>query len=198
MADCTGKIVANFVLDCDNLPSAGLTTNAVIINYDDIDRSASTFDATNRVICTNLQLKAGKTGYLFTGVKQSNGKNWELVPKENLPDKFLHRFSGTIFNPSASNKLQAENLALGGKYVVVVEQLWKGQDNEDAFEMLGFQSGLLLTEMTNSSAENDNTIVLALASQENFEEAGVPKNVLETDYATTKTAFDNLFIQASI
>jgi hypothetical protein len=198
MSDCTGKIVANFVLDCDYLPTAGLTTNAVIINFDDIDRTATTFSNTNRVLMTNLALKPGKTGYLFTGVKQSNGKNYELVPKENLPDKFLHRFSGTIFNPSVENKLQAENLALGGKYVVVVEQLWKGENNKDAFEVLGYGSGLILTELTNSSAENDNTIVLALANQENYEESGVPKNLLDTDYATTKTAYDNLFAEASV
>jgi len=197
MADCTGKITANFVLDCDFLPVAGLTTNALLINFDDIDRTATVISSGNRLLMTNLQLKAGKTAYLFTGVKQSNAKSYALVPKDNGIDKYSHTFNGTVFNPSVENKLQVANLSLGGKYVIVVEQLWKGEDNEDAFEVLGFATGLKLTEATNSSNENDNTILLVLSSEEGFEEPSLPHNLLETDYATTKLAFDNQFVQAS-
>lgn len=198
MADCTGKITANFVLDCDYLPIAGLTTNALLINFDDIDRTATTISNTNRLLMTNLQLKPGKTAYLFTGVKQTNAKSYALVPKDTNVDKWSHNFNGTVFNPSVENKLQVGNLALGSKYVVVVEQLWKGEDNEDAFEVLGYYTGLKLNEATNNSAENDNTIALALGSEEGYEEPSLPHNLLETDYATTKLAFDNLFAQASV
>jgi hypothetical protein len=198
MADCTGLITANFVLDCDYLPIAGLTTNALLINFDDIDRTATTISGSNRLLMTNLQLKAGKTAYLFTGVKQTNSKNYTLVPKDNNVDKYTHGFTGTVFNPSVENKLQVANLSLGGKYVVIVEQLWKGEDNEDAFEVLGYFTGLKLNEATNNSNENDNTIALVLGSEEGFEEPSLPHNLLETDYATTKTAFDNQFAQASV
>jgi hypothetical protein len=198
MADCTGKITANFVLDCDYLPIGGLTTNAILINFDDIDRTATTIDGTNRLLMTNLQLKAGKTGYLFTGVKQTNAKNYALVPKDANVDKWTHGFNGTVFNPSVENKLQVANLGLGGKYVLIVEQLWKGEDNEDAFEVLGYFTGLKLNEATNASGENDNVITLVLGSEEGYEEPSLPHNLLETDYATTKLAYDNLFVQASV
>ena len=198
MADCTGLITANFVLDCDYLPIAGLTTNALLINFDDIDRTTTTISGSNRLLMTNLQLKSGKTAYLFTGVKQTNSKNYTLVPKDNNVDKYTHGFTGTVFNPSVENKLQVANLSLGGKYVVIVEQLWKGEDNEDAFEVLGYFTGLKLNEATNNSNENDNTIALVLGSEEGFEEPSLPHNLLETDYATTKTAFDNQFAQASV
>ena len=168
MADCTGKITANFVLDCNFLPIGGLTTNAVLINFDDIDRTATTINGTNRLLMTNLALKAGKTGYLFTGVKQTNAKNYTLVPKDTNVDKWTHGFNGTVFNPSVENKLQVANLGLGGKYVVVVEQLWKGEDNEDAFEVLGYYTGLKLNEATNASGENDNVITLVLGSEEGY------------------------------
>ena len=193
MADCTGKITANFVLDCNFLPIGGLTTNAVLINFDDIDRTATTISGPNRLLMTNLALKAGKIGYLFTGVKQTNAKNYTLVPKDTNVDKWTHGFNGTVFNPSVENKLQVANLGLGGKYVVVVEQLWKGENNEDAFEVLGYYTGLKLNEATNASGENDNVITLVLGSEDGYEEPSLPHNLLETDYATTKTAFDNLF-----
>lgn len=196
MPDCTGNLTADILFDCANAPIGGIEQNIVIIKKDDIDVSATIIDGTNRVLVTNLQLKPGATGYRLEGIKQSNGKAWELVKKENAPDKFKHTFSGVIFNPSAANKQQADELSKGAKYVAVVEQVWKGANSADAFEILGLKSGLELITMTNSSKENDNMIVFELSSADGFEETTMPKTLLETDYETTKTAFDSKFVQA--
>ena len=195
--DCTGNLTADILFDCANAPIGGIEQNVVLISKDDIDVVNTTTDATNRVLVTNLQLKAGKTGYLLSGVKQSNGKAWELVKKENAPDKFKHTFSGVIFNPSVANKLQADALAKGAKYVVVVEQVWKGADSKDAFEILGLTSGLELMTMTNNSKENDNMIMFELASADGYEETTMPRTLLDGSYAATKTAFSNKFIEAA-
>lgn len=195
--DCTGNLTADILFDCANAPVGGIEQNVVLINKDDIDLSATTLDATNRLLVTNIQVKPGKTGYRLTGVKQANGKAWELVKKENAPDKFKHTFSGVIFSPSLANKVQADNLSKGAKYVVVVEQSWKGAGNADAFEVLGYTSGLELVTMTNNSKENDNMIMFELASADGFEETTMPKTLLEESYTATKAAFDNKFIQAS-
>lgn len=194
--DCTGALTADILFDCENTAVGGIEQNVVLINQDDIDRATTTVDADNRILLTNLQLKAGKTGYKLTGVKQSNGKAWELVKKENAPDKFKHTFSGVIFNPSADNKEQADSLSKGAKYVVVVEQKWKGEGNADAFEVLGLNSGLELTTMTNNSKENDNMIMFELSSADGYEEVTMPKTLLDGTYAATKTVFDNKFVQA--
>lgn len=193
--DCTGILTADILFDCANAPIGGIEQNVVLINKDDIDTTATTTDASNRVLVTNLQLKPGKTGYLLSGVKQSNGKAWELVKKENAPDKFKHTFSGVVFNPSAENKLQVDSLSKGAKYVAVVEQVWKGAGSEDAFEVLGLSSGLELMTMTNSSKENDNMIMFELSSADGFEEVTMPKTLLDGTYAATKTAFTNKFEQ---
>jgi len=193
--DCTGILTADILFDCANAPIGGIEQNVVLINKEDIDTTATTTDASNRVLITNLQLKPGKTGYLLSGVKQSNGKAWELVKKENAPDKFKHTFSGVIFNPSSENKLQADSLSKGAKYVAVVEQVWKGTGSEDAFEILGLSSGLELMTMTNSSKENDNMIMFELSSADGFEEVTMPKTLLDGKYVATKTAFTNKFKQ---
>lgn len=192
--DCTGHLTADITFDCLNAPIGGIEQNIVLINKDDIDVSATVTDPANRLKVTQITLKAGKTGYLLTGVKQANGKAWELVKKENAPDKFKHTFSGVIFTPSLANKTQADNLSKGSKYVAVIEQVWKGTNNADAFEVLGLTSGLELTTMTNSSKENDNMIMFELSSAEGFEETTMPKTFLATDYETSKTAFDNKFV----
>ncbi len=193
--DCTGNLTADILFDCANAPVGGIEQNVVLINKDDIDLTNTTVDADNRLKVTNLQLKPGKTGYKLTGVKQANGKAWELVKKENAPDKFKHTFSGVIMNPNLANKVQADNLSKGAKYLAVIEQVWKGASSADAFEVLGFVSGLELTTMTNNSKENDNMIVFELSSADGFEEPTLPKTLLETDYETTKTAVDNNFEQ---
>jgi hypothetical protein len=195
--DCTGNLTADILFDCANAPIGGIEQNVVLINRDDIDVINTTVDASNRILLTNLQLKAGKTGYLLTGVKQSSGKAWELVKKENAPDKFKHTFSGVIFNPSAANKQQADSLSKGAKYVVVVEQVWKGTNSSDAFEVLGLTSGLELMTMTNNSKENDNMIMFELASPDGFEETTMPRTLLDVTYTATKTAFSNKFAETT-
>lgn len=195
--DCTGNLTADIVFDCANAPVAGIEQNVVLIKKEDIDYINTATSTDSRVVIDNLQLKPGTTGYLLTGVKQSNGKAWELVKKENAPDKFKHTFSGVIFNPTASNKEQANQLAMGAKYVVVVEQVWKGEANKDAFEILGLTSGLELSTMTNNSKENDNMIMFELASVDGYEEVTMPQTLLDVDYAATKTAFNNKFAQAA-
>ena len=111
-----------------------------------------------------------------------------------MPNKWKHEYVGQIFNNSAENKMQLANLGLGGKYVVVIEQLWKGVANKDAFEVLGYKSGLILTESKNSSIAGDNTWSLKLSSEAKYEEPKPPYTLLQANsYAATKTAFTNLF-----
>lgn len=190
---CDGLITANILFDCDNPPIGGIETDVLLFNADDVDITALTYNPSNKIQLTNFALKAGKTGYLLQGVKQVNGANSELVKKEIGPDKHKHVFSGVILNPSAANKLQATFLSEGGKYVVIIEQKWKGVDNDDAFVVLGLKSGLELQTMIWNTKENDGTISFTLESAESYEEPTLPLNLLETDYATTKTAFDNKF-----
>ena len=117
----------------------------------------------------------------------------ELVKKEFSNDKRKHTFNGTVFNVSAANKQQMNSLAEGGKYVAIVERKWKGLDNAEAFLAYGVQSGLELTTEVHNTNENDGVLQFSLASADGYEENLLPSTVLETDYATTKTAFDAKF-----
>lgn len=186
---CEGLISADILFDCANPAIGGIETDVLLINAEDVDIATTTFSNSNKTVITNLALKSGKTGYVLQGVKQVNGANTELVKKEMGPDKFKHVFSGVILNPSAANKLQATSLSEGSKYVVVIEQKWKGASNADAFVVLGLKSGLELQTMVWNTKENDGTIAFTLESTERYEEPTLQLTLLETDYATTKTAF---------
>lgn len=194
--NCEDTLSADIIKDCDNLSKAGLEVNVVILNYDDVDKSASTLDATNDLIITNLATASGAEGFTLEGIKQTNGASFELVKIENSVDAYMHTFSGVILTPSAENKKRIDEMSSGGRYIVVVEKKFKGADQAEAFEVLGWDSGLELATCTWNSKEERGAVIFTLASVEGEEEAKMTRNNLETDYATTKTAFDAKYVTA--
>ena len=196
MATCDGLITADILFDCLNSSTAGLETNVLLINRKQIDYSAVTFDATVTSLMTNFQLLSGNTGYLLQGVKQNQSGASEIVQKEFSSNKVKHTFSGVVLNPTAENIEQLNLMNDGGEFVAIVERKFKGEDNDDAFLVFGFHLGLYLTTMTYNTNENDGVIQFTLESADGSEEPRLPYVLLETDYATTKTAFDNKFAEA--
>ena len=192
---CVKAITADFLLNCDELPIGGLDGGIVLINRADVDYAASTLSVTNKILLSTLQLQPAKVGFKVPQVKRSNAKLYSLVQKENSFDKFTHGIRFTIFNPDAATKKNLQDM-VGGRFVAVVEQTWKGANQASAFEVLGFDVGLELTVVNNDSAEADNAITVELATIDGFEEPKVPLTYLDTDYATSKATFDNAFVQA--
>lgn len=194
--NCEEKLTAAIEKDCDNKPKGGIEVNAVFINFDDVDKATSTIDGTNDLLITNLSTFSGTTGYNIEGIKQINGASFELVKKEESFDAYKHTFSGVILAPSVENKKRLDEIASGGRYVVVVEKKWKGTNQEDAFEVLGWDVGLVISEIVWNSKEADGTIKFSVSSEDGFEETQMSRNNLETNYATTKIAFDAKYATA--
>lgn len=194
--NCEDKLAADIQKDCDNKPVGGIEVNVCVINFDDVDKTASTLDVTNDLIITNLATASGTSGFFIEGVKQAQGTSYELVIKESSFDAYKHLFSGVVLNPSAENKKSISNIASGGRYVVVVEKIWKGASQEDAFEVLGWDRGLVISTLVQNSKEDDGIIKFELASPDGFEEPEITRVNLETDYATTKVAFDAKYATA--
>ena len=192
--NCEEKLAADIEKDCDNKPKGGIEVNVVIINMDDVDKSTSTTDAVDRI--TNLSTFSGTSGFSLEGIKQVNGASFELIKNEEGFDKYNHVFAGVILNPSAENKKSLSNIASGGRYVVVIEKKWKGIDQDDAFEVLGWDTGMVISTVVWNTKEADGVIKFELASEAAFEEPEMTRNNLETNYATTKVAFDAKYATA--
>ena len=80
--NCEDKLSADIIKDCDNKPIGGLEVSAVLINFEDIDKTASTISGTNDLIITNLATDSGTAGFVLEGIKQTNGASFELVKKD--------------------------------------------------------------------------------------------------------------------
>lgn len=187
---CIGELNKDLLFDCANPPSQGIETNVVLINSKDIDRTLSTTDADGNI---NIVLKAEKTGFFIEGIKQINSFNYEVEVNDDSLNKVIHRFIGRIYDLSPANKDQINAFIDGANVVAVVENKAKGADNKNAFEVLGYDNGLELSEGGKNSAENDGAFTLNLASNPLALEARVPKTFLDTDFDTSKTAFENKF-----
>jgi len=92
--------------------------------------------------------------------------------------------------------LEASKMSKGESYMIVVHKRYKGEDEEDAFLVLGWDTGLYISEMNEGSTEADAAIVFVMSSKEDSLEYDAPRLLLETDYATTLAAFVNKFATA--
>ena len=196
MASCFLKLLADILVDCDNLPVAGLEVDALLINRVDIDYAATVFDGTFKNLITNLELKPGSNkGILLEGVKQVNFHDSEVVVAEDTFNKFKHGFAGRMMHLTKEVRRDIDNMSNSTDgFVVVVQKKWKGLNNESAFVVLGWEQGLFISEGKEASNELDGTFNFKLSSDDLLLEARSPYLVLETDFATTLTAFNTGFV----
>ncbi len=188
--NCAPKLTADILQDCSVKTVKGLDGGkAVIINWEDIDKAASTVAGAT---ISDLVTKSGTSGFSAEWFKDLASANSSFSPSTEDVDGFLHNFLCRIPNASADNAERARELAQG-RFVIVVETRFKGTDNEEAFKVLGWECGLKLSEMTWNTLENSASIPYTAATEDGDVES-YPYNVfLETDYATSKATFDTLF-----
>lgn len=191
---CDTKVTTDIIFDCADRPKKGISgSRAVLINFDDIDRAAST--QTGATI-TALVLKTGTIGYAVSWYKDLASASGEYVPNEEDLDGFKHSWIARLPNSSADNAERAAEIK-GGRFVMVYETKYKGVDSLDAFKVSGWDEGLELESMTNNTDENSGSTPYTLATEADAYE-GYPYNVLlNTDYATTLADFDALFDPAA-
>ena len=187
---CSKKVTDDLLFDCADTPKKGIDGGkAVLINWDDIDRAASTI---NGATVTDLVLKAGATGYSVQWYKDLASANSAFVPNSEDIDGFTHNFLTRLGASSAANAERANELK-GGHFVLAYETRYKGVANAEAFKVAGWENGLKLSEMTNNTLENSGATLFTLATEEGSVER-YPYNIfLETDYTTSKATFDALF-----
>lgn len=188
---CNDKLTEDILNSCENAPKRGISgSNAVLINWEDIDRSAS---VVSKSTISDLVLKAGTTGYKLEWYKDLGSSNSAYAPSAEDVDGFLHNFLSRI---GAFSKDTAERFSelKGGNYVVVYESKYKGALNVDAFKVLGWENGIRLAEGTQNTLESSASSLFTLSTLDGDVEPYLFNTFLETDYATSKATYDALFV----
>ena len=187
------KIAEDFLYNCDNRTVQGMEQKLILINEADLSASGITFDATypNSLI-TAINLNTGTSGFEVQGIKQIMNFTNTLVAEEASEDGVTHSITGIrIYDPSEEIRNEINKYIAGATVYAVIERKWKGTDNKHAFLFFGLKFGLTVSELTEDSAEG--TIVMSLSTTGGQKEPYLPHVYRDTDYATSKAAFDNKF-----
>lgn len=192
MAICDYLISKAISVDCENQSVAGLEPNGLIINRDDIDFSATTFDASNPNIIKTLVLKSGKKGYdiiqqgatPFTGVASNlNVGTYRNTWTHDVPIAILGNDPDIAAN--IIDKLS------NGTFVVILRNVQKGTTGDAEYQVYGYAQGLRASEGVNEkySEDTDGGWLITLQEQR------APKSAMfffNTDATTTATAYEAL------
>ena len=189
---CFKKLTEDMLFDCVDSPKRGIDGgSAVLINFDDVDKEASTIDGSK---ITDLVLKSGTTGYSLQWYKETGLANSSFTPSNEDVDGFIQGFQARLGTTTAEHSDRLNELK-NGKFIVVYESRYKGDSLASAFKVRGWDVGMKVSESSDNTNENNGSILFTLATEEGFVEK-YPYNIFfNTDYATSKIDFEELFSQ---
>jgi hypothetical protein len=194
MADCAlEKLTVGIPRNCQ--PTApGVQDEAIIFNWEDIDFSLCTYDASNPMIMTGLVLKGtspATKGFLIKGQRMSNVKTATFAPTKYSP-AWTHSFSFIIADNDPVAKKRIVEIS-NGKFVVMYANNYintsKATTPQDStYEVIGIGAGLYLTEGNDTNADANGGWFLKLATASDAKEPYAPYQYFVTSIAATEAA----------
>ena len=184
MACTNATLAGNFTRICGLKPKQGILRKWYV-NYSEIDAAATQKTNRNTTI-SNLVLQAGGKFYPAEGNDKTHKANHALAVND-FGNGYIHTDNYTLLYRGANERERIQELVDGARVVTVIEKVDSGENGELTYEVLGFESGMLITEDAWSSSENSGTATVTVATREGEEEATGAKLLLMTDAATTKS-----------
>ena len=189
MPTCDSKLAAGFVRQCGLRPKQGIR-NKWYFNWDDVDREASTVVNKGTKV-TVLTLVAGAKIYKAEGNNRTSSASHALSVLD-FGNGYIHTDNFTVLYKGEKERERIQELVDGGRVGTIVEKVDTGANGELTYEILGFESGMVITNDDWNSSENSGTTSIVVATQEGEEEATGAKLLLmpaateATDLAETK------------
>ena len=188
-ASCAGSLAANIAKDCAHPMAGGYTGRGLLIPL----TNTLTFavDASNPRIITGITMGAGEKLAVIDNVwplafndsnTQSNADNGRLVYNKTFAFRIPLRGGGVskdIVEPLADAPLG---------YLAVLEK--KDRVGDGSYEIVGYGQGLTVNPdgIMRNENKNGGDIVVTMSCEEQFFEV----TLFDTNYATTKAAFETL------
>ncbi len=194
--DCVEKLAGNFVKACGFRPKAGILRKWYI-NYDDIDRVATQL-ANKGTKITLLVLKAGKKIYSAGGPDTVHKANHALSVLD-FGNGHIHTDNFTILYDGESEMERVQELVEGARVVTIIERVNGGKNGETTYQILGYESGMKITEHTWNSDENSGSVLVTVATKEGEEESTGKKIFLvAAGVAATRTFIEtNTYVESA-
>lgn len=199
MASCDDLIKMNIEPDCDDPVVAGIESNGVIINRDDIE--SYEFDAIRKNVIKSITMKS------VSGVSKKAYKIY--VPSTNAFNNTQTTFEVGTNRNSFTNDLafailkndpdvceKVIDMLANGKFVVIFENKYKNINKpttpgDSTFQVMGYFQGLTATTLENNKYSEDTEGGWSVVLQE----PRVPRSALfmyDTDINTTRATINSL------
>ena len=182
---CSALLAENIASDCDNPRVAGYEQVGLIFNKEEIDYSALVVDASNPRIIKTIAAKTGKKPFVVYNNKNNplpfNGTQTAFNADNDRYDKTLQFYVEGIGGENAADVIEPLK---GGDYVVILQR--KDHRGDGSFQVFGYQAGLKASEQVQD--EDTGYWLITMTCSEPSAEV----SYFDTDYATTKAAFDTL------
>lgn len=183
MDECKNVLGGNFNRICGYKPKQGIKRKWYG-NIDDIDKEATVLSARGTVI-TSLVLKADANLYPVLGNDKTHGLQSSGVVGD-YGNGFTHTDIVNILYRGENERERVQEIVDGARIFSIVEKVDGGQNGELAFEVAGFESGMLFSAFENDFIANSGVATLTVATKEGEEEGTDVKLFQDMDYATTK------------
>lgn len=181
---CTTNLSANFIHDCTHRPKQGVVKKWYV-NWEDIDRVATQLN-TAKTGVTSLVLNTGAKIYKAEGTDKTS-KASHALKVGDFANSYTHTDTYTVLYKGDTQKEQIQKLVDGARVVSIIEKVDTGLAGETTFEIVGFESGMVITNDDYDTSANSGTTTIIVATKEGEEEATGIKSFLDTDVATTRT-----------
>ena len=190
MTNCESIIKSDIKFDCANPPVKGVGSVGYIINRNDIDWGSIERDATDPShIIKTIPLLEGKKAYI---IEQPAKNAFSGTKSEGVAGDYVNVTKRTVqFTIFENSPIAAANVdgILNGEFCIILENKSKGIDGQSAFELFGFEGGMMFESTSNDkyAQMGGTTVVLS--------EAEAPASsqwLFNADYATTKTQIETM------
>jgi len=182
MSTICGKINANISKSCSIPLQGGTEDTAYIINKADVD--TVTYAADGYTV-EAISLVASTTAFTIDGKNNSISPVFTLADLE-FDNMFDHSvtFKGFDISPAIKSQL---NAAKDGKFIVIVENYFKGTAGNSSFEIFGLTTGLEFSELTrNANDEATQGAFHFILNTKTNKEPHMPNPLFVTSYADSK------------
>lgn len=186
--DCS-KITTGFIVaDCDGPALAGTTGRVILVSFTDIDRAKSKVAAN---VISEIVLKQGAKGYEVDSLPNAVVGEAPITAGTYVTT-FQHNLTVRIFKKSEAAKKFVNQLSTA-RVVAIVENNERGAEGEVKYEVYGWNSGLSLTDLTDSTEMTDGVAYqIGLGTSGVAQEKSLPLSFFNTDEATTDEAVEAL------
>lgn len=193
-ASCAANVSGNIAMDCANPIVGGYTGRGVLINVDDL--KTMTRDGANPRTISAITIATGSTTIAVDNTAFAQPFNGSTVQStdENGMVQYTKTFVVNIpLRGSTTSKNIVEPLhksALG--FTAILEM--RDRNGDGSFVVVGSKQGLKATPdgVVRNEYENGGCVVATMSCREAEEEVVF----FDTDYTTTKTAFEALIAKA--